>query len=139
MWRIDRLRRSLLHVLNTVSRLRDHGIQVESISDRIDPATATGQLMLNMLATLAEYERELIVERVLAGVAVAQEAGTPFGRPTSDPTIVADKLAIVAAARAERKTVEKAASLVGGSRPTLYCHHNAYVARGVGTAESTVP
>jgi DNA invertase Pin-like site-specific DNA recombinase len=101
VWRIDRLGRSLLDVLNTVSGLREQGIQVRSISDGIDPATATGRLMLNMLATLAEYERELIVERVRAGVAVAQEAGTRFGRPKSDPAIVGQKLALVAQARAE--------------------------------------
>jgi DNA invertase Pin-like site-specific DNA recombinase len=83
VWRIDRLGRSLLDVLNTVTGLREKGIQVRSISDGIDPATATGRLMLNMLATLAEYERELIVERVRAGVAVAQAAGTRFGRPLS--------------------------------------------------------
>jgi DNA invertase Pin-like site-specific DNA recombinase len=70
VWRIDRLGRSLLDVLNTVAGLREQGIQVRSISDGIDPATATGRLMLNMLATLAEYERELIVERVRAGVTV---------------------------------------------------------------------
>lgn len=120
VWRIDRLRRSLLDVLSTVGRLREQGIQVRSISDGIDPATATGRLMLNMLATLAEYERELIVERVRAGVTVAQNAGTKFGRPRVDPAMVAEKLAIVATARAEGKTAEVAAALVGWSRPTLY-------------------
>lgn len=120
VWRIDRLRRSLLDVLHTVSGLQDRGIQVRSISDGIDPANATGRLMLNLLATLAEYERELIVERVRAGVAVAQQAGAKFGRPRSDPAVVAEKLAIVAAARAEGKTAEAAAGLVGWSRPTLY-------------------
>lgn len=122
VWRIDRLGRSLLDVLNTVAGLREQGIQVRSISDGIDPATATGRLMLNMLATLAEYERELIVERVRAGVTVAQNAGTKFGRPRIDPAVVAAKLAIVAAARAEGKTAETAAALVGWSRPTLYRH-----------------
>jgi predicted site-specific integrase-resolvase len=67
VWRVDRLGRSLIDVLNTVNLLRQRGVQVRSISDGIDPATSTGQLMLNMLATLAEYERELIVERVNAG------------------------------------------------------------------------
>lgn len=67
VWRVDRLGRSLIDVLNTVTLLRDRGVQVRSISDGIDPATSTGRLMLNMLATLAEYERELIVERVNAG------------------------------------------------------------------------
>jgi DNA invertase Pin-like site-specific DNA recombinase len=120
VWRIDRLGRSLLDVVHTVSGLRDRGIQVRSISDGIDPANATGRLMLNLLATLAEYERELIVERVRAGVAVAQASGAKFGRPRNDPAVVAEKLAIVAAARAEGKTAEDAARLVGWSRPTLY-------------------
>lgn len=94
--------------------------------------------MLNTLATLAEYERELVIERVRAGVAVAQEAGTQFGRPKSEPAVVAEKLVIVAAARAEGKTAEKAASLVRWSGPTLYRQQSAHAARGRGTAESTV-
>ena len=57
VWRVDRLGRSLIDVLNTVALLRGRGIQVRSISDGIDAATSTGRLMLNMLATLAEYER----------------------------------------------------------------------------------
>lgn len=125
VWRIDRLGRSLLDVLNTVSGLREQGIQVRSISDGIDPATPTGRLILNMLATLAEYERELIVERVRAGVAVAQEAGTRFGRPKSDPAVIGQKLALVAQARADGQTAEQAAALVGWSRATLYRHQQA--------------
>lgn len=81
VWRVDRLGRSLIDVLNTVNLLRDRGVQVRSISDGIDPSTSTGRLMLNMLATLAEYERELIVERVNAGIAAARASGTRFGRP----------------------------------------------------------
>lgn len=53
VWRVDRLGRSLIDVLNIVTLLR-RGIHVRSISDGIDPATSTGRLMLNMLATLAE-------------------------------------------------------------------------------------
>lgn len=64
VWRVDRLGRSLIDVLNTVNLLRDRGVAVKSISDGIDPVTSTGRLMLNMLARLAEYERELITERV---------------------------------------------------------------------------
>ncbi len=54
-WRVDRLGRSLLYVLNTVELLRGRGIHVRSLSDGIDPATSTGRPMLHMLATLAEY------------------------------------------------------------------------------------
>ncbi len=136
VWRVDRLGRSLIDVLNTVNGLRDAGINVRSISDGIDPATSTGRLMLNMLATLAEYERELIVERVNAGIAVARESGTRFGRPMSDPGVVGEKLAIVATARAAGKTAAEAAQLVGWSRATLYRHQAANADNGTGSPQT---
>jgi DNA invertase Pin-like site-specific DNA recombinase len=122
VWRIDRLGRSMLDVLSTVKLLRERGVQIRSISDGIDPATTSGRLMLGMLASLAEYERELIVERVNAGIAVARDNGTRFGRPLSDPAVIADKLQIAADARARGRTAEDAARLVGWSRATLYRH-----------------
>lgn len=131
VWRVDRLGRSLIDVLNTVTLLRERGIQVRSLSDGIDPATSTGRLMLNMLATLAEYERELIVERVNAGIAAARQNGTRFGRPLSDPVVIADKLAIAAEARAKGRTAEDAARLGGWSRATLYRHQHAARSRDV--------
>lgn len=125
VWRVDRLGRSLIDVLNTVNRLRERGVHLRSISDGIDPATSTGRMMLNMLATLAEYERELIVERVNAGIAAARQGGTRFGRPLSDPLVIADKLAIASDARAKGRSAEDAARLVGWSRATLYRHRQA--------------
>jgi DNA invertase Pin-like site-specific DNA recombinase len=125
VWRVDRLGRSLIDVLNTVNMLRDRGILVRSLSDGIDPATSTGRLMLNMLATLAEYERELIVERINAGIAASRQNGTKFGRPAVNPKVIADKLAIAADARAKGRTAEEAARLVGWSRATLYRHQQA--------------
>ncbi len=118
VWRVDRLGRSLVDVLNTVNLLRERGVNVRSISD----GTSTGRMMLNLLASLAEYERELIVERVNAGIAAARQSGTRFGRPLSDPTVIADKLAIAKDARAKGRTAEEAARLVGWSRATLYRH-----------------
>lgn len=129
VWRIDRLGRSLIDVLNTVKLLRERGVQLKSVSDGIDPATTSGRLMLNMLATLAEYERELIVERVNAGIAAARMGGTRFGRPLSDPVVIADKLRIVTDARAKGRTAEEAARLVGWSRATLYRHQQTLAAR----------
>ncbi len=130
VWRVDRLGRSLIDVLNTVNLLHDRGVQLRSVSDGIDPSTSTGRMMLNLLATLAEYERELIVERVNAGIAAARQNGTRFGRPTVDPAVVADKLAVVADARAKGRTAADAAQLVGWSRATLYRHQQAQAARG---------
>lgn len=124
VWRIDRLGRSMLDVLSTVKLLRERGVQIRSISDGIDPATTSGRLMLGMLASLAEYERELIVERVNAGIAVARDNGTRFGRPMSDPAVIADKLQIATDARARGRSAEDAARLVGWSRATLYRHQS---------------
>ncbi|WP_104102700.1 recombinase family protein [Cryobacterium sp. M96] len=137
VWRVDRLGRSLIDVLNTVTLLRERGVNVRSISDGIDPATTTGRLMLNMLATLAEYERELIVERVTSGIATARQSGTRFGRPFSDPAVIADKLAIATAARAKGRTTEDAAHLVGWSRATLYRHQQASSSRESGLISRT--
>lgn len=128
VWRVDRLGRSLIDVLNTVTILREKGVQVRSVSDGIDPSTSTGRLMLNMLATLAEYERELIVERVNAGIAAARSNGTRFGRPPVKPDDISEKLAIVADARRKGRTATEAARLVGWSRATLYRHQAAATA-----------
>lgn len=70
----------------------------------------------------AEYERELIVERVNDGIAAALESGTRFGRPPVNPDIIAEKLAIVAEARSRGRTAAEAAALVGWSSATLYRH-----------------
>ncbi|MFL0580902.1 recombinase family protein [Dietzia sp. 179-F 9C3 NHS] len=125
VWRIDRLGRSLIDVLNTVNLLRDKGVKIRSLSDGIDPETTSGRLMLGMLATLAEYERELITERVNAGIAAAKQSGTRFGRPPVDPAVIAEKLDIAQSARRKGRTAAEAASLVGWSRATLYRHQQA--------------
>ncbi|MDK9322181.1 MAG: recombinase family protein [Propionibacterium freudenreichii] len=118
-----RLGRSLIDVLNTVDLLQNRGVTIRSIRDGIDPDTTTGRLMLGMLATLAEYERDLFGERVAAGIAAARAQGTRFGRPPADPEVVDRKLAI-AAERARGRTAEQAARLVGWSRATLYRHQH---------------
>lgn len=124
VWRIDRLGRSLIDVLNTVTLLTDRGIGLRSLQDGIDPSTSTGRLMMNLLASLAEYERELITERVNAGITAAKRSGTRFGRPPVDPHEVANKLRAVEDARSRGLTAAQAAKLVGWSRATLYRHQS---------------
>lgn len=138
VWRVDRLGRSLIDVLNTVNLLREASIGIRSVQDGIDPATTSGRLMLNMLATLAEYERELITERVNAGIAAAKASGTVFGRPPVDPTVIAEKLDIANDARAKGRTAEDAARLVGWSRATFYRHQHQADARTL-TAQARTP
>lgn len=78
--------------------------------------------MFNLLATLAEYERELVIERVNAGIAAAKASGTRFGRPLSDPVVITDKAAIAKEARAKGRTAQEVALFVGWPRATYYRH-----------------
>src|SRR5665648_553297 len=120
VWRIDRVGRSMIDVLQTVAGLQARGILVLSVSDGIDPRTPIGRMMLGLLATLAEYERELIKERVTAGVAAAQARGVRFGRPPADPLAVEARLAGARSAIAGGASVAEAAARVGWSRATYY-------------------
>lgn len=79
--------------------------------------------MLNLMATFAEYERELIQERVQAGVTAARARGVQFGRPPADPVAVAQKLRIIDQLVVEEgSTVAEAAQTQGWSKATYYRH-----------------
>lgn len=126
VWRIDRIGRSMIDVITTVKDLSDRGVAVRSLSDGIDPSTREGRLMLNLMATFAEYERELIQERVQSGVDAARRRGVRFGRPTPDPEKVARNLRTVQhLIEAEGLGVVEAARTVGWSKATYYRHRSA--------------
>jgi len=80
-WRLDRLGRSLAHLISLISELQNRGVGFKSISDAIDTSTAGGRLQFHMLGALAEFERSLISERTKAGMAAAKARGTILGRP----------------------------------------------------------
>ena len=81
VWKLDRLGRSLQHLLRTLDSLTDWGVQFVSARDSgIDTTSPSGRLMLHMLAAFAEFERALLRERVIAGVRRAQAAGKHCGR-----------------------------------------------------------
>lgn len=121
-WRIDRLGRSLIDVLNTVDEMTKKGIALHSLVDGVDPSTPSGRLQLGLFATLAEYERELINERVRFGVLAAQARGVKFGKRPADPVKVENKVAAAKNLLATGKTAQQAADAVGWSRATLYRH-----------------
>jgi DNA invertase Pin-like site-specific DNA recombinase len=81
VWKIDRLGRSLKHLVELVEKFAEKGIGLKSLSDPIDTTHAQGRLVLNMFASLAEFERELIKERTNAGLASARARGRIGGRP----------------------------------------------------------
>ncbi len=81
VWKLDRLGRSLPHLIDVITDLRDRGIGFESLRDHIDTTSPGGRFYFHILAALAEFERELIVERTKAGMAAAKRQGVRIGRP----------------------------------------------------------
>jgi DNA invertase Pin-like site-specific DNA recombinase len=83
VWRLDRLGRSLIHLVELVHRLGEGGIEFRSLTENIDTSSSGGRLVFHMMAALAEFERSLISERTRAGMAAAQAQGRHIGRPWS--------------------------------------------------------
>lgn len=81
VWKLDRLGRSLPHLVEVINGLRDAGIGFRSLQEQIDTTSAGGRFYLHILAALAEFERELISERTKAGMAAARRRGKHIGRP----------------------------------------------------------
>jgi len=85
VWRLDRLGRSLKHLIETVTKLKEQGISFKSITENIDTSTATGNLVFQIFGALAEFERNLIKERTVAGLEAARARGRKGGRPRRNP------------------------------------------------------
>jgi DNA invertase Pin-like site-specific DNA recombinase len=81
VWKLDRLGRSLPHLIETVRLLGERGAGFASLSENIDTTTAGGPIVFQIIGALSEFERSLIVERVTAGVAAAKKRGKHVGRP----------------------------------------------------------
>src|SRR5574339_303818 len=81
VWRLDRLGRSLRHLIDTVSLLQERGIGFKSLQEQIDTTTSGGKLVFHVFGALAEFERDLIRERTQAGLLAARARGRLGGRP----------------------------------------------------------
>lgn len=81
VWKLDRLGRSLRHLIDTVNALEDAGVKFISLNDNINTQTAQGRLIFNIFASLAEFERDIIRERTNAGLTAARARGRKGGRP----------------------------------------------------------
>lgn len=120
VWRLDRLGRSMAHLIATITDLDGRGIGFRSVTENIDTTTATGRLVFHIFAALAEFERALIVDRTKAGLLAARERGAKPGRK---PSLTEDQVAIVRGMRATGDhTVSAIAAVVGVSRATIYRH-----------------
>lgn len=131
--RLDRLGRSLLHLVSLGAELRERGVGLHVIEQGIDTATAEGRAMFGMLSVLAEYQRELIVANTHDGLAAARARGRRGGRR---PKLTAQQAAVAQQLYdAGEHTVQQIADVFGVPRSTIYGHlDNAHIGRRPTTA-----
>lgn len=121
VWRLDRLGRSLKHIIDLVLDLSSKGVVIKGISDGVDTSTTSGRLFLNIMASLSEYERELIRERTNAGLQSARARGRTGGRPKGFSRETISKLMIMRSVYKDlSKTPEEIYKPLGLTRATFY-------------------
>lgn len=122
VWRLDRLGRSLKDLIETVTELEKRGIELRSLKENIDTTTPTGKLMFHIIAALAEFERDIISERTIAGLEAARARGKKGGRRKASETLRPEQLARAKALYAARNnTIAEIMALTGfKSRTTFY-------------------
>jgi DNA invertase Pin-like site-specific DNA recombinase len=81
VWRLDRLGRSLQHLIETVNSLGQRGVGFSSVQENLDTSSSSGRLLFHLIAALAQFERDLIKDRTFAGLKAARERGRIGGRP----------------------------------------------------------
>jgi len=118
VWRLDRLGRSLKHLIQTIEDLGDEGIGFRSLQENLDTTTSGGKLVFHIFGALAEFERELIRERTMAGLAAARARGRKGGRPRK----LTDKQIAMARQLLQdpKQQVTEVAKMLGVARSTLY-------------------
>jgi DNA invertase Pin-like site-specific DNA recombinase len=120
VWRLDRLGRSLRHLVDVIAQLEERQVAFLSLREAIDTTTAGGRLHLHLFAALTEFERELIRERSQAGREVAKAAGRLGGRPLK---VTPEKQAAALAMRKRGDmSMAQIARALGVGRTTLYDH-----------------
>ena len=117
VWKLDRLGRSVKQLVDLTAELHQQGIEFKSLTDSIDTSTPSGRFFFHVMASLAEMERELIVERTRAGLEVARQLGRRGGRK---PKMTSSKIESAKKLLASGVPHKDVASNLGVSVPTLY-------------------
>ncbi len=121
VWRLDRLGRSLKHLIETITHLNNRKIGFKSITENIDTTTSGGKLVFHIFGALAEFERDIIRERTNAGLNAARSRGRLGGRPKAKTLDSPKKVALGQSLYDnENNTIEEICKTLHISRATLY-------------------
>lgn len=117
VWKLDRLGRSVKHLVDLVAELQEQDIQFRSLTDNIDTSTTSGRFFFHVMASLAQMERELTLERTNAGLAAARQLGRVGGRKRQ---MTDSKIAAAKKLLGTGVSPREVAQNLGISVPTLY-------------------
>lgn len=117
VWRLDRLGRSMPHLLEVVGEFGARGVAFRSLTEAIDTATAGGRLLFHVMGALAEFEHQLIVERTHAGLTAARARGRTGGRPR---VMSGDQVRIAQQMHSEGRSTQAIADALKVSRRSVY-------------------
>ena len=118
VWRLDRLGRSLKHLIETITELNNRKIGFKSIQENIDTTTSGGKLVFHIFGALAEFERDIIRERTQAGLIAARARGRKGGRPKA---LTPKKVQMVQDLyRNKENSIDEICKTLNISRTTLY-------------------
>ena len=118
VWKLDRLGRSLAHLIEVVKGLGDRGVEFKSVQETIDTSTPGGKLVFHIFCSMAEFERDLIRERTNAGLAAAKSRGRNGGRPQA---LTSEQIKMgKALSNSPDLTVNQICEQLGCSRATYY-------------------
>jgi DNA invertase Pin-like site-specific DNA recombinase len=121
VWRLDRLGRSLKHLIETITRLNERKIGFKSITENIDTTTSGGKLVFHIFGALAEFERDIIKDRTKAGLNAARARGRLGGRPKAKMLDNPKKVALAQSLYENRdNTIDEICKTLNVSRATFY-------------------
>jgi len=118
VWKLDRLGRSLQHLISVVDELKGKDVYFRSLKENLDTSSSTGKLIFHIFGALAEFERDIIRERTMAGLAAARARGRVGGRPK---IMDAGKVKLAKTLMADNsRCVREICEILGVSKATLY-------------------
>ena len=118
VWKLDRLGRSLQHLISVVNELKKGGVYFRSLKENLDTSSSTGKLIFHIFGALAEFERDIIRERTMAGLAAARARGRVGGRPKS---LSEEKIKLAKTLWNDKSnSIGEICNMLGISKATLY-------------------
>jgi DNA invertase Pin-like site-specific DNA recombinase len=122
VWRLDRLGRSLSHLIQVVAGLGERGVEFQSLTEGFDTTTPGGRVIFHIFGAIAQLERDIIRERTMAGLASARAQGHVGGRPR---LMTEDRIAVARRLLREGHKVAHVAHVIGVSRSSIYAYRDA--------------